>query len=141
MRTVVLFLLCSCPALLLSCTTLPGNKSTASAPLSVPKERHLVTQTHDTPSAFDDMTEALKWRDSQCLLHQSGFDRTAIVRDYLSGEKIRVTDATYVKGSDVVTPSGGDIISFSERAAADDFAKVHGGQVFSYDELNSLMSE
>jgi len=141
MRTIFLTFLCSYLTLVLSCAAVSANKTATPSASPVPKEHHLVTQTSDTPSAFDDMIEALKWRDSQCVLHQSGFDRTAIVRDYFSGEKIPVKEAIYVKGSDITTPAGGDVISLLKREDAERFVNIHGGTIVTYDYLTSLTFE
>lgn len=126
---------------ILSCSAAFLSDTTASESAAVPKEHFLVTQPSDTPSAFDDILEALRWRDSQCLLHQTGFDKTAVVRDYFSGDKIPVKDAFYVKGSSIVTPSGGDIISFADRDTAVRFMRDHGGKIVTYDQIISLTFE
>jgi len=127
--------------MLASCSSVHYRESESSDNAPPPEEHFLITQPSDTPSAFDDMLEALMWRDGQCLLHQTGFDTNALTRDYYTGEKIPVKDAIYVTGASITTPRGGNIVSFSSRESAEHFMKDHGGQIVSYDDLTSMTFE
>jgi hypothetical protein len=86
-----------------------ANKATVSSNASVlPHDNDLnysVVQ-ESLPKSFDDIGSALKWRDGQCILHQSAFDGGAKVFDYYSGKAIPVKEAVYVINSRISTSGG-----------------------------------
>lgn len=51
-----------------------------------------------------------------------------LLTDYKSSKIIKARSAYYVYGSNVTSPSGDDLVSFSTQADAKEFAKVHNGK-------------
>lgn len=51
------------------------------------------------------------------------------VEDHEKGEFVSLLTATFVRGKDLGTPMGYDILAFKESEAAASFAKTHSAEV------------
>lgn len=60
------------------------------------------------------------------------------VHDYEMEEWLRAEKATFVRSPDVHTPMGHGIVAFANPAKAEAFARQHGGEVLTFDELLAL---
>lgn len=79
-----------------------------------------------TPAMFQEM----------CAMEQTGFNDTATVFDYVTGEEINMSAAWFVVGSGVSTPLGSDIVAFADLEGAENFVENQGaGRIIRYDEL------
>ncbi|WP_407642008.1 nitrous oxide reductase accessory protein NosL [Cytobacillus massiliigabonensis] len=72
---------------------------------------------------FDDIGCMYEWLDSNKNEEISG----EFVRDYHNKEWISVDDATYIYNQSVKTPMAYNVISFKDKAAAEDFIKENDG--------------
>ena len=109
---------------------------------------------HDNPARFDALTElftyhfektSLGWEvAAMYVTDYSGVDFTVDEQDgtkYISSFVVPDTfapasDLVYVINSPVQGAMGPDLIPFSAETDATAFAKTHGGQVISYDEID-----
>ncbi|UCG77221.1 MAG: nitrous oxide reductase accessory protein NosL [Nitrospirota bacterium] len=104
-----------------------------------PAEGHYAVTQPNAPNSFVDIGSALEWRKDQCVLHQSAFDGGAKVEDFITGEKVEASEATYVSGTSTKTPGGHNIIAFKDRGAAEKFISQQGrGKILRLDELLDL---
>jgi len=62
---------------------------------------------------------------------------TAWVHDYHSERWVDAPDATYVKGGEIVSPMGSNLVAFGDRSAAEAFATEQGGKVLTWTGLAS----
>lgn len=132
MSHIRFFILLTLVPLLTNCQSVRDSKISVS-----PELRNLsVRQIGESPSRFNTMSAALAWRDSQCILHQSAFDRSARVLDYYSGEEIDVKDAFYVAGPRSRESADSGIIAFRDLKSAERFRSENGsGRILTFDEL------
>lgn len=83
------------------------------------------------PHKFDDIGEMLVYH----MDHPEAQVKAWFVHDYKSQAWIRGETAYFVKSDSLITPMGGSIAAFEDRAAAEAFAADKGGHVFTFDEL------
>ena len=109
--------------------------SNATVPVHETDHNYSVVQ-ESLPKSFDDIGSALKWRDGQCILHQSAFDGGARVFDYYSGEAISVKEGVYVINRGTSTSGGQLTIAFKDLESAERFISENGaGKIITYDSL------
>jgi len=77
---------------------------------------------------------------TQNLKHGDRF-RSAVAKDYLSGNLFDAKRGSYVFSSKVLADMAPGFIAFETRKKAEDFAKEHDGQVLSFDEALSIWRE
>ncbi|NOZ77411.1 MAG: hypothetical protein GXO65_07105 [Euryarchaeota archaeon] len=71
-----------------------------------------------------------------CLLESGAPDLSrARVADYRTLEWVEITDAYYLKDSDIKTPMNCGIIAFKDRRTALDFRERHGGKILRFSDL------
>ncbi|MBE3552315.1 MAG: nitrous oxide reductase accessory protein NosL [Kyrpidia tusciae] len=87
--------------------------------------------------------QALKFDDLGCMnkwTQQNGTSQVAqrFVRDYNSSQWLKFEDATYVYDPNIVTPMAYNVVSFQNKADAENFLKQYpGGKLFAADQLGS----
>lgn len=60
-----------------------------------------------------------------------------MVTDYTSLDAINATQAFYVYGSNIISPSGDDLVAFSSKSDAENFLKKHhGSRVFTFSQVS-----
>jgi copper chaperone NosL len=63
------------------------------------------------------------------------------VTDYYTVTGIKAKKATYVVGSNVYGPMGNELIPFSTKEKAKEFAKNHGGKLYSFGDISKQLVE
>ena len=76
----------------------------------------------------------------KCLLRHAaaagaGRDLTLTVTEYYSQTSRRADALLYVRGSDLRSPMGADLVPLDGREAAEAFARDHGGDVLTFGEI------
>lgn len=94
------------------------------------RTRHVLTETDGAQVSFCSFTCAAKH------LKQPGVTAKKVqVADYLTKQLVDVKDALYLVGSDAPpVMSCTSIIAFARRDAAEDFQRLHGGEIMSFAE-------
>lgn len=89
------------------------------------------------PVAFADIGCAITYRNDRCAMEMVAFDTSAMVYDYVSGNKLAMAKAFYAIPDSQQNPA--QVAAFADRGAAEQFITAQGnGRVVDYDEL-SLM--
>ena len=106
------------------------------------KEVRVVTPfsiTHQPQSKkmlFDDIACGLKWREKQCSSGQGSFDAEALVYDFNTLAEVKVSEATFVQSTAIVSPLGSGLAAFANPAEADKFIAQKGaGKKLTYQEV------
>jgi hypothetical protein len=138
MRTLcTLCMLLCCVSIVVSCSGMHGvNASSRAAEFYDERDHYLSVIQESRPKTFEDIDRVLKWRDNQCILHQSAFDGGAKVFDYFTGEAIPVREGVYVIDSGIETSGGQRTIAFKDRDSAERFISENGtGTIVAYEAL------
>ena len=61
------------------------------------------------------------------------------VRGYYSHEELDAEAGVYVRGSDLQSPMGADLVPLSDADAAAEFIEGHGGEAVSYGEIDAAL--
>lgn len=59
--------------------------------------------------------------------------------EYYDAERVMLRDASFVVGSDVLSPMGDDLVPLRTRALAERFAAGHGGRVVGFSEVDEVL--
>lgn len=120
-----------------SCSGMHRTSETTGSPVFSERADHNLSVVQESmPKSFEDLDSALKWRGSQCILHQSAFDGGAKVFDYFSGEAIPVREGVYVINNELSTSGGQRTVAFKSLDGAERFLSENGrGTVVTYDVL------
>ncbi len=112
------------------------NVSSRTAVLPYKADHNYSVVQESSPKFFNDIGSAIKWRDDQCILHQSAFDREAKVFDCYDGKAIMVKEAVYVIHGMISTPGGHDTIALKDLENAEKFLSDNGtGKIITFDTL------
>ncbi|MCK4911214.1 MAG: nitrous oxide reductase accessory protein NosL [Thermodesulfovibrionales bacterium] len=85
------------------------------------------------PVQFSDIGCTVLMRDEMCAMEQIGFDESAVVKDFSTGEETPMSTAYFVVASGVETPLGSGVIAFANRDSAEKFVSDMGkGEVMDY---------
>jgi copper chaperone NosL len=134
---VKIFVLLYFVSVILGCSGVNEATVSSTSSLSLHKTDHNYSVVQESlPRSFDDIGSALKWREGQCILHQSAFDGGANVFDYYTGEAIPGKEAFYIIKSRISTPGGHNTIAFKDMESYEKFLSGNGkGKIITLDSL------
>ena len=93
--------------------------------------------------AEDAQGHTLAFCSPKCLLRHraahAGEIRNARLRDYYGQAERPVTELWYVRGSDLRSPMGDDLVPLGDEAAATEFAADHGGEALSFESIDGTV--